>query len=304
MSLLVVGSVAFDDLESPFGRQENVLGGSASYFSLSASHFTPVQVVAVVGDDFGPEQLAAFEGRPIDLAGLTRAAGKSFRWKGAYGYDLNEARTLETHLNVFADFHPVLPESYRTSEHLFLGNIHPALQLDVVNQMIGRPRWIALDTMNYWIKDYREELGRVLKAVDILLVNEAEVRALTMEHNLVKAYQKVRSYGPRILVIKRGEYGVMLFTPEGIFAAPAYPLEDVFDPTGAGDTFAGGFLGSLVAEGQGLAAPALKRAILAGSVLASFTVQKFGTECLRTVTREDLTKRMQGFSDMIRVDAL
>ena len=304
MSLLVVGSVAFDDLESPFGRKEGVLGGSASYFSLSASHFTDVRVVAVVGDDFGPAEWGVFQNRPIDLEGLVKAEGKSFRWKGAYGYDLNEAQTLETHLNVFADFHPVLPEAYRSSEYLFLGNIHPSLQLDVVNQMIERPRWIALDTMNYWIKDYREELGRVLKVVDILLVNEAEARALTKEHNLVKAYQKIRSYGPRILVIKRGEYGVMMFTPEGIFAAPAYPLEDVFDPTGAGDTFAGGFLGYLVSKDGNLAPPTLKQAILAGSVLASFTVQNFGTECLQSVTRVDLENRMLGFSNMIRVDDL
>ncbi len=303
MSLLVVGSVAFDDLESPFGRQENVLGGSASYFSLSASHFGEVRVVAVVGEDFGPDQFGVFQGRSIDLSGLVQREGRSFRWKGAYGYDLNEAKTLETQLNVFADFHPVLPETFRTTPYLFLGNIHPTLQLDVVNQMVERPKLVALDTMNYWIRDYREELGRVLREVDILLVNEAEVRALTHEHNLVKAYQKVRSYGPGILVIKRGEYGVMLFTPAGIFAAPAYPLEDVFDPTGAGDTFAGGFLGSLSAEGS-MEPAALKRAILAGSVLASFTVQKFGTACLQSVTEKDIAERTQRFSDMIRVDDL
>lgn len=303
MSLLVVGSVAFDDLESPFGRMENVLGGSASYFSLSASRYADVRVVAVVGDDFGPEQFKVFENRPIDLGGLVQAPGRTFRWKGAYGWDLNEAQTLDTQLNVFADFHPVLPQEWRTSRFLFLGNIHPSLQLDVVHQMIGRPKWVALDTMNYWIKDYREELGRVLKEVDILLVNESEARALTHEHNLIKAYQKIRTYGPSILVIKRGEYGVMLFTPEGIFAAPAYPLEDVFDPTGAGDTFAGGFLGSLVAQGE-ITAQGLKKAVLAGSVLASFTVQEFGTSCLQTVTDKDIADRMRGFSDMIRVDGL
>ena len=303
MSLLVVGSVAFDDLESPFGRMENVLGGSASYFSLSASRYAEVRVVAVVGDDFGPEQFKVFENRPIDLGGLVQAAGRTFRWKGAYGWDLNEAQTLDTQLNVFADFHPVLPQAWRTSPFLFLGNIHPTLQLDVVHQMVGRPKWVALDTMNYWIKDFREELGRVLKEVDILLVNESEARALTHEHNLIKAYQKIRTYGPSILVIKRGEYGVMLFTPEGIFAAPAYPLEDVFDPTGAGDTFAGGFLGSLVAQGE-ITAQGLKKAVLAGSVLASFTVQEFGTSCLQTVTDKDIADRMSGFSDMIRVDGL
>lgn len=303
MSLLVVGSVAFDDLESPFGSKNNVLGGSASYFSLSASRHTGVRVVAVVGEDFGPEEFRVFANRPIDLGGLVQAKGRTFRWKGAYGWDLNEAQTLETQLNVFADFHPVLPQEWRSSEHLFLGNIHPTLQLDVVHQMVGRPKWVALDTMNYWIKDYREELGRVLKEVDILLVNESEIRALTHEHNLVKAYQKVRTYGPTILVIKRGEYGVMLFTPDGIFAAPAYPLEDVYDPTGAGDTFAGGFLGSLVAQG-GITPQGLKKAILAGSVLASFTVQEFGTACLQTITDKDIADRMRVFSDMIRVDGL
>lgn len=303
MSLLVVGSVAFDDLESPFGRKENVLGGSASYFSLSASRYSGVRVVAVVGEDFGPDEFKVFENRTIDLTGLVQAKGRTFRWKGAYGWDLNEAQTLDTQLNVFADFHPVLPQEWRNSDHLFLGNIHPTLQLDVVNQMVKRPKWVALDTMNYWIKDYREELGRVLKEVDILLVNESETRALTHEHNLVKAYQKIRAYGPSILVIKRGEYGVMLFTPDGIFAAPAYPLEDVYDPTGAGDTFAGGFLGSLVAQGE-ISPQGLKKAILAGSVLASFTVQEFGTACLQTITDKDIADRMRVFSDMIRVDGL
>lgn len=303
MSLLVVGSVAFDDLETPFGRRENVLGGSATYFSLSASHFSPVRVVAVVGDDFGAEELAVFQQRDIDLGGLERRSGRSFHWKGAYGYDLNEAQTLDTQLNVFADFHPQLPEAYRETPFLFLGNIHPALQLDVVRQMAVRPRVVALDTMNYWIRDYREELGRVLREVDVLLVNEAEARALTREHNLVKAYRRIQAEGPRILVVKRGEYGVMLFTPDAIFSAPAYPLEDVFDPTGAGDTFAGGFLGSLASEGR-LDVPALKRAVLAGSVLASFTVQQFGTECLQTVSGQELSGRLQRFSDMMRIDEL
>jgi hypothetical protein len=303
MSLLVVGSVAFDDLETPFGRRDDVLGGSATYFSLSASHFAPVRVVAVVGDDFGPEQMRVFADRPIDLLGLERRPGRSFHWKGAYGYDLNEAQTLDTQLNVFADFHPVLPEAYRSSPFLFLGNIHPSLQLDVVRQMAVRPSIVALDTMNYWIRDYREELARVLREVDVLLVNEAEARALTREHNLVKAYRKIREDGPQILVVKRGEYGVMLFTPDAIFSAPAYPLEDVFDPTGAGDTFAGGFLGSLAAAGK-TDIPSLKRAVLAGSVLASFTVQQFGTECLQTVSRQELSGRLQRFSDMMRIDEL
>jgi len=303
MSLLVVGSVAFDDVETPFGRRERVLGGSASFFSLSASTFVPIQVVAVVGEDFGPEQMRTFEGRPIDLSGLVRKEGKSFHWKGAYGWDLNEAKTLETHLNVFADFKPDLPAAFRESEHLFLGNIDPTLQLDVVKQMKTRPRWIALDTMNYWIRGASEALGRVLREVDILLVNDAEVRELTREHSLIKAYRRVREMGPKILVVKRGEYGVGLFTPEGIFATPAFPLEDVFDPTGAGDTFAGGFLGQL-ARLRRMDTTALKHATLAGTVMASFTVERFSTERLESLTKEELDARMTSFSDMIRVEAL
>ncbi|HJU82794.1 MAG TPA: PfkB family carbohydrate kinase [Holophagaceae bacterium] len=303
MSLLVVGSVAFDDVETPFGRRERVLGGSASYFSLSASRFAGVRVVAVVGEDFGTEQMKVFDGRPIDLRGLSRKAGRSFHWKGAYGWDMNEAKTLDTQLNVFADFRPELPEDYRDSPFLFLGNIHPALQLEVVGQMRQRPRWIALDTMNYWIRDYREELGKVLREVDILLVNDAEVRELTREHSLIKAFRKVRDMGPSTLVVKRGEYGVALFTSEGIYAMPAFPLEDVFDPTGAGDTFAGGFLGYL-ARVERMDLGTLKQATLAGSVMASFTVERFSTERLESLTQEDLNARLTLFSDMIRVEAL
>ena len=206
MSLLVVGSVAFDDLETPFGRREHALGGSATYFSLSASRFHPVRIVAVVGEDFGPDQMRVFEGRPIDLTGLSKVKGLSFHWKGAYGYDLNEAKTLATDLNVFADFKPDLPVNYRESDYLFLGNIDPVLQLDVVRQMTKRPRWIALDTMNYWIRGARPALDAVLREVDILLVNDAEVRELTQEYSLLKAYKKVRALGPSTLVVKRGEY--------------------------------------------------------------------------------------------------
>lgn len=303
MSLLAVGSVAFDDLETPFGRQEDILGGSASYFSLSASSFHPVQVVAVVGEDFGPKQERVFEGRSIDLQGLVRKPGKSFHWKGSYGYDLGEATTLDTQLNVFQEFRPVLPETYRAAPYLFLGNIDPVLQLDVVQQMIQRPRWIALDTMNYWIQGSREALERVLREVDILLINEGEARALAGEHNLLKIYRKIQTMGPRILVIKRGEYGAMLLSPEGVFASPAFPLEDVFDPTGAGDTFAGGFLGYLAAR-KSLDVDVLKRATLTGIIMASFTVEKFGTQCLEMVTEHDIKRRMKAFSDMIRVNEL
>ncbi len=300
MSLLAVGSVAFDDLETPFGRRENILGGSASYFSLSASHFRPVEIVAVVGQDFGPEHYKVFEGRPIGLGGLAQVPGKSFHWKGEYGQDLSEAKTLETHLNVFAGFRPVLPETSRTAAFLFLGNIDPVLQLEVVKQMAQRPRWIALDTMNFWIEGSKEALLAVLKEIDILLVNETEARSLSGERNLVKAYQKIQTLGPRILVVKRGEHGVSLFTPEGYFMAPAFPLEEVLDPTGAGDTFAGGFLGYL-ASVDSLDFQNLKQATLAGTVMASFTVENFGTTQLEAVTLDDIHGRMRLFTDMIQV---
>jgi len=303
MSLLAVGSVAFDDLETPFGKQERVLGGSASYFSLSASRFHPVQVVAVVGDDFGPEHYRVFDGRPIDLEGLVRKPGQSFRWKGAYGFDLNEAQTLETHLNVFAGFHPELPSAYQSSPYLFLGNIDPVLQLDVVRQMAHRPRWIALDTMNFWILGAPDALRAVLREVDLLLVNEGEVRALSGEHNLIKAYRKIQAMGPQILVVKRGEYGAVLMTPTEVFIAPAFPLEDVFDPTGAGDTFAGGFLGYLAQVGR-MDLDALKTAILQGAVMASFTVERFGTQNLEVVTDEAIKERLKAFSAMIQVNGL
>ena len=303
MSLLVVGSVAFDDVETPLGRRERALGGSATYFSLSASQSSEIRIVAVVGEDFGERELGVFRGRPIDLEGLERKAGASFHWKGAYAWDFNEAKTLETHLNVFADFHPKLPEAYRHSPYLFLGNIAPELQLDVVRQMAERPRWIALDTMNYWISGSREALEEVLREVDILLVNDGEARALTGERQNAMAYQRIREMGPRILVIKHGEFGVSLFTPDGVFAAPAFPLEEVVDPTGAGDTFAGGFLGFLARIGR-MDFPALKHATLAGTIMASFTVERFSTERLETVTPSDIQKRLSLFSDMIRVEAL
>lgn len=300
MSLLAVGSVAFDDLETPSGRRDNILGGSASHFSLSASRFHPVRVVAVVGEDFGPAEYGVFEGRPIDLAGLVKTPGLSFHWKGQYGTDLNEARTLETHLNVFAGFKPDLPAAFRTSPFLFLGNIDPVLQLDVVRQMAQRPRWIALDTMNFWIDGARGALLEVLKEIDILLVNEAEARSLTGERNLLKVYAKVRDLGPRILVIKRGEYGMLLFTPEGFFAAPAFPLEEVKDPTGAGDTFAGGFLGHLAAAGT-LDLASMKHAALAGTVMASFAVQDFGTERVQALKDGEYASRVEAFRTMIHV---
>ena len=300
MTLLAVGSVAFDDLETPFGRRENILGGSASYFSLSASHFIPVAIVAVVGQDFGPEHFKVFEDRPISLEGLSQVLGKSFHWKGEYGQDLSEAKTLATDLNVFAGFRPVLPETSRTAPFLFLGNIDPVLQLEVVKQMAHRPRWIALDTMNFWIEGAKGALLDALKEIDILLVNETEARSLSGERNLIKAYKKIQTLGPRILVVKRGEHGVSLFTPDGCFMAPAFPLDDVLDPTGAGDTFAGGFLGYLASK-DSLDLQSLKKAVLAGTVMASFTVEDFGTARLASITIEQIQERMRLFTDMLHV---
>jgi hypothetical protein len=300
MSLLAVGSVAFDDLETPSGCRERILGGSASYFSLSASHFRSVDIVAVVGQDFGPEHYKVFEGRPIGLEGLVQVPGMSFHWKGVYGQDLNEAKTLETHLNVFAGFQPVLPERSREASFLFLGNIDPTLQLDVVKQMVRRPKWIALDTMNFWIEGSNDALLAVLKEVDILLVNETEARSLSGERNLIKAYQKIQALGPRYLVVKRGEYGVSLFTPEGYFMAPAFPLEEVQDPTGAGDTFAGGFLGHL-AMSETLDLQSMKQAAITGTVMASFTVEAFGTDELEGLTLARIQERLHLFANMIQV---
>ena len=300
MSLLVVGSVAFDDLETPSGRRENILGGSASYFSLAASRLHPVQVVAVVGEDFGPEQYQVFQDRPIDLTGLVRKPGRSFHWKGEYGADLNEARTLETHLNVFADFHPDLPAAYRKASCLFLGNIDPVLQLDVVRQMAARPRWIALDTMNFWISGAREALLEVLASVDILLVNEGEARALTGERSLPRIYEKIQLLGPKVLVVKRGEYGIALFSPQGHFLAPAFLLKDVVDPTGAGDTFAGGFMGFLASTSH-TNLQVLKRAALMGTVMASFTVEQFGTLGLEALSDNALHGRLAALQELIHV---
>jgi len=271
MSILVVGSVAYDTVETPFGRAEKVLGGSASFFSVAASFFAPVNLVAVVGDDFSEKAMSAFQGRPVDLEGLERTAGKTFHWQGKYSYDLNSRETVCTDLNVFEFFKPRIPDRYRRSEHVFLGNIDPVLQRQVLDQ-VERPRLVACDTMNFWISGKPEELKRTLAAVDILLINDAEARQLSGEWNIVKAARAIRAKGPHTLVIKKGEHGVLMFSEDGSFAAPAYPLEEVFDPTGAGDTFAGGFLGYL-AGSPTLDEAALRRAVIMGSTLASFCVE-------------------------------
>jgi sugar/nucleoside kinase (ribokinase family) len=289
MSLLVVGSVALDSLETPFGRREDVLGGSASYFSTCASFFAPTRVVAVVGEDFPEEHVRFLAGRGIDLAGLSRRPGKTFRWKGRYEFDLNTAHTLDTQLNVFASFQPELPAHYRDSEYVFLGNIDPDLQRAVLDQVKG-PRFVGCDTMNYWITSKRASLLETLKRVDMLFVNDAEARQLAGEHNVVKSARKILSMGPRAVVVKRGEYGALFFSGDEVFAASAVPLPSVFDPTGAGDSFAGGFMG-YVARSRREDHGTLRRAIVLGSVLASFTVEQFSLDRLRTLGTDEIRAR-------------
>src|SRR5260221_13027690 len=276
MSILVVGSVAFDALQTPFGKVDKCLGGSATYFSVAASFFTEVDLVAVVGDDFTDDHLSVFAGRNVNLDGLERVKGeKTFFWSGEYGFDLNVAKTRDTQLNVFAGFKPKLHHRHRSPEVLFLANIQPDLQMEVLEQC-HRPRLVALDTMNLWIATAKESLTRIIRKVDLVVINEAEVRQFTEEPNLVKGARQILALGPKTLVVKRGEYGVMMITKDAVFAAPAYPLENVFDPTGAGDTFAGGLLGYLASR-QDLTDPGLPPGIFLGTLRAPFTAAKFSS---------------------------
>ncbi|CAN5700741.1 PfkB family carbohydrate kinase [soil metagenome] len=296
MSILAVGSVALDDVETPFGRVTGALGGSAVHFAASASLFTPVHVVGVVGSDYPLDRLDFLRDRGVDLGGLEVTEGESFRWSGRYTHDLATAHTLDTRLGVFADFHPRIPEHFRTPEMLFLGNIDPRLQLEVLNQ-VERPRIVACDTMNYWIEGNRDALLDVLSQVDVLLVNEAEVRQLAGDPNLFRAAKWVRDHGPKRLVVKKGEHGAILFDEDRIFFIPGYPLEEVFDPTGAGDAFAGGFLGYLA--GNGGASPRnLRNALVHGSVLGSFAVEDFSVGRLARVTRDEIAERVRAFRTM------
>ncbi|HTP64731.1 MAG TPA: PfkB family carbohydrate kinase [Geobacteraceae bacterium] len=296
MSILVVGSVAFDSVETPFGRGEDILGGSATYFSTAASFFTDVNLVAVVGEDFPQEHIDFLKSRDIDLRGLARVSGKTFRWKGKYGYDLNEAQTLETNLNVFADFRPQIPAEYASADYLFLANIDPDLQMEVLNQ-VEKPRVVACDTMNFWISSKADALKKVLERVDIFIINEGEARQLSGEANLVKAARAVLSMGAKTLIIKRGEYGVLMFNGSSIFAAPAYPLEEVFDPTGAGDTFAGGFMGYLANTGD-TSDTGIRQAIIFGSVMASFNVEDFSLNRMRRLDYREIEERYRNFKAM------
>lgn len=302
MSILVVGSVAIDSVETPFGIGENVLGGSATYFSTSASFFTDVNLVGVIGDDFPQEHIDFLQSRNIDLRGLVRESGKTFRWKGKYGYDLNEAQTLDTQLNVFQTFRPQIPAEYADTEYLILANIDPALQLEVLSQ-VKNPRVIACDTMNFWISSKPEVLKKVIEKVDFFIINEGEARQLTGEVNLVKAARAILAMGAKNLIIKRGEYGVLLFTGDSIFAAPAYPLEKVFDPTGAGDTFAGGFMGYLANTGN-ISEDGIRQAIIYGSVMASFNVEDFSLDRLRTLQYSEIEERYRNFKKMTHFEAI
>ncbi len=294
--LLVVGSVALDTVKTPFGEVSEVLGGSATYFSTAASYFTSVDLIAVVGDDFPPQHLTFLKSRGIDVTGLERKPGATFRWKGEYTHQLNEAHTLDTKLNVFETFRPKIPEAYRSPDLLFLGNIDPELQLDVL-QKLSRPPLVACDTMNFWINGKRDALWRVLEQVDILIINDGEARALGEDSNLVKVAQKILARGPKHLIIKRGEYGVLMFNEKQVFGAPAFPLEDVRDPTGAGDTFAGGFLGYLTATGN-RSVEAFKQAIIFGSVMASFTVEAFSLDRLRILDYKEVQARFRAFKQL------
>ena len=294
MSLLVVGSVAFDALESPYGKVDRAVGGAATYFAVAASFFTHVNLVGIVGDDFTSRDAEIFRGRKIDTEGLERAAGKTFFWAGKYSQNLNERVTLATELNVFAEFKPKLPAKYLDSQYVFLANIAPELQRDVLHQVKKRPKLAALDTMNYWISGSNAELRETLKHVDILMINDSETRELSSEHNLLLAAKHIFKMGPSTLVVKRGEYGAMLVDKKGVFSVPAFPLEEPHDPTGAGDSFAGGFMGYIAGAKQTSDA-ALRRAMVYGSVLGSFAVEKFGLDRLRTLKRGEISARARHF---------
>jgi sugar/nucleoside kinase (ribokinase family) len=296
MSILVVGSLALDSIETPFGKVEEVLGGSAVYFSVAASFFARVNLVGVVGEDFPAEHLQVLQQRDVDLEGLQREEGKTFRWVGNYGYDLNEARTLDTQLNVFSQFTPTIPDKYRRSDFVFLANIDPTLQLTVLEQ-VHRPRVIACDTMNFWIENKLEALKETIKRTDILLINEGEARELAREPNLIRAGRSILSLGPKTLVVKQGNYGALMFTENTIFSAPAYPLEDTVDPTGAGDTFAGGFMGCL-ANSPNIQEGAIRKAVIFGSVMASFTVERFSIDRLRSLTFQEIEDRYAEFRSL------
>jgi sugar/nucleoside kinase (ribokinase family) len=303
MSLLVVGSMAFDAIETPFHKSEKIVGGAATYIALAAANFVdPVNVVSVVGNDFPEEEMLDLRSRHINLDGVEiKKDQKSFFWSGKYHLDMNTRDTLVTELNVLADFKPVVPDSYQSSEFLLLGNLNPSVQISVIHQMKKRPKLIALDTMNFWMDTAMDELSEVIRMIDILVINDSEARQLSGEYSIVKAANKIFEMGPKFLVIKKGEHGALLFNPSNAFFAPALPLEDVFDPTGAGDTFAGGFMGYL-ARTRDISFENMKTGIITGSAMASFCVEKFGTERLRDLTHQDIENRIRQFVDLVHFD--
>lgn len=300
MSVLVVGSVALDSVETPFGKVNDALGGSATYFSAAASYFTDVNVVAVVGEDFPYDQIEFLKKRNVNFDGLITKPGKTFRWGGKYVFDLNQRETLFTNLNVFEDFDPILPEHYKKSPYLFLANIHPDLQLKVLQKM-NRPKLVVMDTMNFWIEGTPESLKEVLRLVDILIVNDSEVRELSQTPNLFSGAKRIQQMGPKIIVIKKGEHGALLVEDGKYFWAPAFPLEELQDPTGAGDTFAGGFVGYL-AKVDDYSQKNLRKAVIYGSTLASFCVEKFSLEKLRNLSQDEIETRYQQFINMTKCD--
>ncbi|MBI2350610.1 MAG: sugar kinase [Deltaproteobacteria bacterium] len=293
MSILLVGTVAFDSIETPFGSAERVLGGSASYFAVAASFFSPVKIVGIIGQDFPQEYLTIFSGRGVDLEGLRREKGETFHWRGRYHEDLNVRDTVELHLNVLSGFVPHLPESYRDAEYVFLGNIDPDMQMEVLRQL-RRMRLVACDTMDHWILNSGAALRQVLRKIETLIINDSEARLLSGEHNIVRAARAILKMGPKVVLIKRGEYGVLQFSDSSIFGTPAYPLEEVFDPTGAGDSFAGGFMGYLARSGDH-SERGLRRSIVYGSVVASFTVEDFGLKRLTRLSLGEVEERYQRF---------
>ena len=302
MSVLVVGSVAFDSVKTPFGEVDEALGGSGTYFSVSASYFTDVCLVAVVGEDFPQEHVDMLKSHKIDVSGLERRPGKTFRWKGYYEYDLNTAHTVDTQLNVFADFKPDLPENYRDCEYVFLANIDPVLQARVLDQ-VKKPKLVACDTMNFWIEGKLADLKKTLSRVNLLIINDGEARELAKEPNIVKAARKILEWGPSTLIVKRGEYGALMIDAHSIFSAPAYPLEFVFDPTGAGDTFAGGLMGYLSSNGA-VKDDVMRQAIIYGSTMASFNVEDFSLNRLRKLSRDEIDTRFRFFKKMTHFEDL
>jgi sugar/nucleoside kinase (ribokinase family) len=297
MPVLVVGSVALDSVETPFGKAENVIGGSGTFFSASASHLSPVQLVGVVGNDYPLDRLEPLRKRGVDLAGLERADGASFRWRGRYRHDLNAAETLETHLGVFSNFRPKIPAQFRKAPFVFLGNIDPRLQLEVLDQ-VEKPKLVACDTMNFWIESRRPDLLELLRRVDLVTLNDGEARQLTEQYNLVKAARWIMARGPKHVIIKKGEHGAFMFTEHSIFFAPAYPLEEVFDPTGAGDSFAGGFMGYLARTGD-VSEMNLRRAMVYGSAMGSFAVERFSVERLLEIGSSEIAERVRDFHRLV-----